>query len=248
MQATLAVELRQKAIEWGVDLLGFAPVERFTRFPLEHRPTAALAEARTVVVLGLHMVDPLLDLWLHAPPTTGVGRLSTGRAFEDEIMRSVCYRIVLFLERRGFRSEVAGYEPGIYLKDAAVLAGLGVIGRNNLLVTPQFGPRVRLRAVITAAEIPPSRLMDIKPCPETCDRCIQACPTKALEGGRFNRERCLTSPLHRRSLSPAAELWCNECSSVCPIGIRAPGEDTLQLKAIKPAGADTGGQGVQDLE
>ena len=37
---------------------------------------------------------------------------------------------------------------GLYLKDAAVMAGLGCIGRNNLLVTQKFGPRVRLRAVI----------------------------------------------------------------------------------------------------
>jgi epoxyqueuosine reductase len=242
MQATLAVELRQKALAWGVDLLGFAPVERFNRFPPEHRPTATLAEARTVIVLALHMVDPLLDLWLHAPPTTAAGRPSTGRAFEDEILRSASYRLVLFLERRGYRSEVAGYEPGIYLKDAAVLAGLGAIGRNNLLITPQFGPRVRLRAVITAAEMAPSRVMDIKPCPETCDRCIQACPVNALEGGRFNRERCLSSPLHRRALSPAAELWCNRCSSVCPIGIRVPGDETLQLKPITLASADTESQ------
>jgi len=245
MQATLAVELRQKALEWGVDLLGFAPVERFTRFPLEHRPATSLAEARTVIVLALHMVDPLLDLWLHAPPTTGAGRTSTGRAFEDEIMRAVCYRLVLFLERRGYRSEVAGYEPGIYLKDAAVLAGLGAIGRNNLLVTPQFGPRVRLRAVVTAAEIAPSRLMDVKPCPETCSRCIQACPVNALEGGRYNRERCLTTPLHHRPVSPAVELWCNECANVCPVGIRAPGEDTLQLKVASSASSGTRGQSEQ---
>lgn len=248
MQATLAIELRQRVPEWGVDLLGFAPVERFTRFPAEHRPTSALSEARTVIVLALHMVDPLLDLWLHAPPTTGVGRSPSGRAFEDEIMRAACYRLVLFLERRGSRSEVAPYEPGIYLKDAAVLAGLGAIGRNNLLITPQFGPRVRLRAVVTAAELPPNRILGVHPCPETCDRCIRACPTNALEGGRFNRERCLTSPLHRRALSPAAELWCNECANICPVGIRAPGEDTLQLKASTVARSGAGGHGDQVLE
>jgi len=37
---------------------------------------------------------------------------------------------------------------GIFLKDAAVLAGLGTIGMNNLLITPEFGPRVRLRALL----------------------------------------------------------------------------------------------------
>ena len=40
------------------------------------------------------------------------------------------------------------HQRGVFLKDAAVLAGLGVVGKNNLLVTPEYGPRVRLRALL----------------------------------------------------------------------------------------------------
>ena len=69
---------------------------------------------------------------------------------------------------------------GLYLKDAAVMAGLGCIGRNNLLVTPQYGPRVRLRAVILSADLPPTGPAAFDPC-EGCDApCLAHCPQKAF--------------------------------------------------------------------
>lgn len=240
MPSSLTVEIREMAMKWGADLVGFASVDRFERFSSENRPTYSLPSTRTVVVLGLHMVDPLLDLWLHAPPTTGAGRSPTGRAFEDEILRTICYRLALNLYQRGIEVKVLPYGPSpskehtgfIYLKDAGVLAGLGVIGKNNLLITPDFGPRVRLRAIAISEALPSNRIITENPWCEDCDRCIQACPVNAFESGNYDRERCLTSPLHRRKISPGAELWCTRCSCVCPVGVRVPCDDTLKIQAF----------------
>ena len=69
---------------------------------------------------------------------------------------------------------------GLYLKDAAVMAGLGCIGRNNLLITPQFGPRVRLRAVILSAALPPTGPSTFDPCKECDAPCLAHCPQKAF--------------------------------------------------------------------
>ncbi len=238
MQASLAIEIRQKALKSGADLIGFAPIHRFERYAPEYRPTYTFQSGKTVIVLAINMIDPLLDIWIHAPPTTGTGRSELGRAFEDEILRGICYRIALFLEQKGFKSKVLPYQPdlpsgpsgAIYLKDAGVLAGLGVIGKNNLLITPQFGPRIRLRALVTEAELPPNRIITENPWCEDCERCIIACPVKALDNGQYDSEKCLTSPLHRRKLSPNTELWCTRCSCVCPVGIRVPCDDTVLIQ------------------
>jgi len=71
---------------------------------------------------------------------------------------------------------------GIYLKDTAVLAGLGCIGRNNLLVTPELGPRVRLRAMLLEDELTPTGPATFDPCDSCEEFCRKACPQKAFNG------------------------------------------------------------------
>jgi len=69
---------------------------------------------------------------------------------------------------------------GVYLKEAALQAGLGCIGRNNLLVTPEFGPRVRLRAMTISVELEPTGPVDFDPC-KGCDApCLAHCPQSAF--------------------------------------------------------------------
>ena len=79
---------------------------------------------------------------------------------------------------------------GAFLKDASHLAGLGVIGKNNLLVTPEFGTRVRLRGIFMEAELEPTGPLDFDPC-NGCDRpCHKACPREAFRSGSFERPLC----------------------------------------------------------
>ncbi|MCK4899159.1 MAG: hypothetical protein KAS38_10295, partial [Anaerolineales bacterium] len=80
---------------------------------------------------------------------------------------------------------------GAFLKDSAHLAGLGVIGKNNLLVTPEFGTRVRLRGIFMEAELEPTGpLTDFDPC-DGCDMpCHRSCPREAFRSGTFERALC----------------------------------------------------------
>jgi epoxyqueuosine reductase len=69
----------------------------------------------------------------------------------------------------------------IFLKDAAVMAGLGCIGKNNLFITPDYGPRVRLRAMLLDVELPATGAADFNPC-RGCDMpCRAACPQAAFQ-------------------------------------------------------------------
>ena len=79
-------------------------------------------------------------------------------------------------------------QGGIYLKDAAVLAGLGCIGRNNMLVTTEFGPRVRLRAMALNIPIPSSGPSGFDPCAQCDDFCRKACPQHAFNTSVYLQE------------------------------------------------------------
>ncbi len=80
---------------------------------------------------------------------------------------------------------------GAFLKDAAVLAGLGVIGRNNLVVTPEFGPRIRWRGIFMEADLEPTGpLQGFDP----CTRLRRAVP-HGMPQRRLRRRRLQAFPL-----------------------------------------------------
>ena len=81
-------------------------------------------------------------------------------------------------------------QGGTLLKDAAALAGLGVIGDNNLLITPELGPRVRLRALAVDAPLSPTEPTDFDPCADCARPCLAACPQDAFASGKYDRTRC----------------------------------------------------------
>ena len=69
---------------------------------------------------------------------------------------------------------------GIYLKDAAVYAGMGCIGKNNILVTPEYGSQVRLRGLTLDIDLPSTGPTAFDPCAFCDERCKRACPQKSF--------------------------------------------------------------------
>ncbi len=67
----------------------------------------------------------------------------------------------------------------IHFRIAAVAAGLGEIGYSNLLLTPEFGPRQRVAAIITDAPLEPDPLFEGKLC-DRCMLCVKNCPGHAI--------------------------------------------------------------------
>lgn len=130
---------------------------------------------------------------------------------------------------------------GTYLKDAAVMAGLGCLGKNNLLVTPRYGPRVRVRAMILDRDLPPSGPADFDPCAACSEFCRKSCPQSAFNMVRINRKDFGQKILPGRDGNysrPACNIqmkmdeaaqngfirYCRECELVCPVG-RQPNPD-----------------------
>jgi epoxyqueuosine reductase len=115
-------------------------------------------------------------------------------------------------------------------KTVATRAGLGWIGKNALLITPQFGPRVRLASVLTQAPLPTALPVASGRCGR-CDRCVSTCPAHALRGVSWNagvaRETLVDVWVCQRKAETL--LWqrtairdtvCGICVAVCPIGAR----------------------------
>jgi epoxyqueuosine reductase len=130
---------------------------------------------------------------------------------------------------------------GVFLKDAAVLAGLGCIGKNNMLVTPAHGPRIRLRALFLDARLDSTGPVEFDPCADCKVYCRRVCPEKAMDekaavfasldpatalpgrDGAYDRERCNVRMEKDIAASNAAGeqepiKYCRKCEFVCPVG------------------------------
>ncbi len=124
------------------------------------------------------------------------------------------------------RNEV-DLEAPFSFKFAAVNAGLGWIGKNDVVITKEYGPGVRLSAVLIDAQFPYGQKIVKSNCPENCQKCVDICPHKALHNVRWNidslRSEIIDYPLcnEKRSLFLAKhgrKNACGLCLAVCPFG------------------------------
>lgn len=106
-------------------------------------------------------------------------------------------------------------------KRAAVRAGLGWIGKNTLLITPQFGPRVRLATILTDCDMPLSPSADLPGC-GYCSICVDCCPSMSLKNKNWapggSREDMIDIAHCRETNDAIADCICGVCLLACPVG------------------------------
>ena len=234
-------ELERFALE-GVEKFGIAPAGVFDGAPSGTRPTDLMPDCKSVIVFALKHLDVLT--------TT---RNLVCQAFSQDITNREtlhqAYRISRFVEKHEFlafpivasvsmwpfvedKGDVAGR---ISLRHAAQLAGLGRIGRSAMLLTPEFGPRVQLGAILTDADLPGSTTLQQNPC-NACDLCIEHCPANALQAPvapaeyvPVDRDNCMAFRGEHGGKSPLGYgNACGICRAVCPVGKRRSGRTDKQ--------------------
>ena len=133
------------------------------------------AKAKSALVIGgSHPQDePELD-WTHGAGNTPGNRIL--QRINQELAAWIGEALGVKTHRMPYWVE----KGGIYLKDTAVLGGLGCIGRNNVLITPELGPRVRLRGVLLEDELTPTGPIAFDPCDSCEEFCRKACPQNAF--------------------------------------------------------------------
>ena len=196
-------EIVRKAKEFGACLAGIADVEALKRSP-SHLIYGKLGEYKgvgtkeanktnrgevvwpenaksAIVIVVEHPEDrPELDWWKAG---------YSGGTAGNRILMSINDKLAEWLGvEKGIDTIKMPYhieDGGIFLKDAAVMAGLGCIGKNNILVTPRFGPRVRLRAMLTDEVLPHTGPIDFDPCLDCGMPCRNTCPQEAFNSNIY---------------------------------------------------------------
>jgi epoxyqueuosine reductase QueG len=131
------------------------------------------------------------------------------------------HELAAYFRQRGYRSlplpaaaptDKRFLEGLLSYKHVAELAGMGRIGWHSMLITGQFGPRVRLACVVTEAPLAPSPRAFEDSC-SGCGACIESCPAKALKVPGDD----MTYSMNKFSCSSyrQAGTTCSVCMKVC---------------------------------
>ena len=133
-----------------------------------------------------------------------------------------------YIRNLGYRAYATMNDSALAIP-LAVQAGFGEVGRHSLLITPEFGPRLRLGKIFTDIPLVPDKpkQFGVKEFCEVCRKCADACPPKAIDAG------APAATVHNRSNVPGVVKWttdaekcfgfwasqvtdCSICIRVCP--------------------------------
>jgi epoxyqueuosine reductase QueG len=187
MGAQLTELMKRVAVEAGADLVGIGSIDRYEHAPDELHPRTIFSHTRSVIAVGCRMLRGSLKT-IEEGSYWQAYNCSSYQYLNEVLAPQILRRVVLCLEDAGYTSvpihnpfgahlgrpvRPGGTRPDghMSLRVAGVATGLGELGLSKLLLTPQFGPRQRVFAVLTDAELEPDPLV---PPGTVCDGCEPA--------------------------------------------------------------------------
>lgn len=200
--------------------------------PLKYRPSVLVPGARSMLFVAINYYQR--DDEVPDAPHGRVARYAWGRDYHKELGRRL-KRIARELTRRYPDETFRAWTDATPVAERyyGERAGIGFTGRHTLLINGQFGSWFVIGEIVSTRHVPPSEMPQGRHggCPTSCRKCIDVCPTGALEGPHMiNASRCIsyltiehdgTIP---EELRPAMGTWifgCDLCQEVCPLNVRA---------------------------
>ena len=214
-------QIKRIILDRGADLCGIASIDRFADTPVGFHPSDIYKECKSIIVFakrlpkGLAYVNPRI-IYNHA---NNLGK---------NVVDIITYESAISIEQLGFvavplpcDSPYEYWEKDnlkgkglLSMRHAAVLAGLGSIGKNTLLISRHYGNFLTLGAILTDLDLQSDPLSE-ELCLENCRLCLDNCPVKALDGKTANQKLCRphTYTTNDRGFDV---VNCNVCRTICP--------------------------------
>lgn len=223
---TIKERIREIVMSYGADLCGIANIERFIDAPSGFNPVDIYPDCRSVISYaialpqGLTKINPRLIYghynYISCPEVNLIAFKSAKKIevdFNCFVVPMLCdspyeYWDAENLEGRGLLS----------MKHIAVQAGLGSIGKSSLFLNKQYGNLITLGAMLTNLDLPSDSLSE-RLCIDSCHRCIEACPVKAIENGNVNQKLCRENT-YGKTKRGFDTVDCNKCRVLCPLNTR----------------------------
>jgi len=193
--------VKERAFEFGAHLVGIASAAKLNAFPPDPRwpqtPERISRYCKSVIVIASRIPAGAFRCKSNVP-VQYLDMLVMRR------MDKICYLLAQEIEDAGHPAFVtAGQETDWSYKRASygrlstrhlgVEAGLGTLGLEVNLLTPEYGPRLYLTGILTELELEPDQPMTEQVCiGESCSRCLHSCPADAVLHFGIDKRNCAT--------------------------------------------------------
>ncbi|NLG04604.1 MAG: epoxyqueuosine reductase [Clostridia bacterium] len=219
-----ANEIKQMVLNMGADLCGIASIDRFADAPNGFHPLDVLPGCKSVIVFAKRFLAGTLKSNSTIPYTI-VRNVLSDRL--DKMSVALCEE----MEKQNIVAIPTGtIGPSEYdaktgrtrnivsAKHAAAAAGLGVIGKNSLLITPEYGNMVWLTVVLTEAELEADPMLENTFCSKKCHICIDACPSHAIsaDNPEMQQNICWEYAFGEPEEGGEWRIKCFKCRTSCP--------------------------------
>ena len=236
--AAMSARVKEVAKIYGADLVGITKIDqRWVYSDWFERVTQTsdklVVNYKYAIVIAIEMKGALIN---HSPGAESSAEVALAYSRMAELSSS----LAAYIRALGYPAIPCGNDTTQSIP-LAIDAGLGELGRNGLMLTPEYGSRVRLCKVLTDLPLAPDKPIDFglqKFC-ETCHACAQACPIGAVRDGDRTTE--ITSISNRVGLNrwpvnveDCYIFWrmnrsdCANCIAACPWSLESP-RDWLEL-------------------
>lgn len=215
-------KIKEIANNLGADLCGITSPDRFNDAPKGHHPLDIYPDCKSVIVFAKRV--PRGSIYAESCiPYTHINDIIT--QLVDNLGSEFC----LILEDLGINAvPIPSDDPSEYwevdkqyargilsLRHAGYFAGLGVMGKNTLLINEKYGNMIQIGAILVDIPLESDSIANYEGCLKECSLCIDSCPQKALDRTTVDQKLCrkLSNFVTERGFNLKK---CNLCRTVCP--------------------------------
>jgi epoxyqueuosine reductase len=228
-RAQMSAQVKETALMYGASLVGITALDR--RWLYTHTRSGQAVKIPPAfgyaIVMAIAMDVPAIE----TSPAYLAGS-ATGVGYSRMAFAIAC--LAEFIRNLGYQAIPMGNDTALSIP-LAIDAGLGELGRNGLLITPAYGPCVRLCKVFTDLPLAPDRpiAFGVSAACRQCRACAEACEVEAIQSDPEPSYRVASRSNNRGLLRWAVDhdrcyaFWvkngasCSTCIAACPFTRRA---------------------------
>ena len=190
-------KIKEIASDLGADLCGITSPDRFNGAPEGHRPLDIYPDCKSVIVFAKRVPHGSICAE-NCIPYTHANNVIT------QLVDNLGLELCRVLEDLGINTvPIPSDDPSQYwdvdkqyargilsLRHAGYFAGLGVLGKNTLLINEKYGNMIQIGAILVDIQLESDPIANYEGCLEKCSLCIDSCPQKALNKTTVDQKLC----------------------------------------------------------